>query len=439
MLDQIRPHAAGLDLGSRQIFASVPGQPVRSFVTFTEDLSELCRYLKEQHIQTVAMEATGVYWIVLFDLLEQSGLEVLLVNGGHVKNLPGRKSDVADCQWLQQLHAHGLLRGSFVPPEHIRVLRSYRRLREDHVARAADCVRHMQKALDLMNIKLHTVISQLHGASGLAIVDAILQGERDPVKLAALAHSSIRRHKRDKVERSLRGTWKQEHLFALQQARKAHMFYQDQIAQCDVQIGLCLPEPKPEAPDSPGGGKTARHNAPQIDQLHQRLMSLTQGIDPTLLPGLTDKTLLQLLAETGTDLSRWPTSGHFTSWLGLAPSMHQSGQVRKSRRRRRAKTQAGLIFRLMAQSLGQSKYLALGGFYRRIKGRHGAPVAIVATARKLAVLYYNLMRHGKSYVEQGLEIYEEKYRNKILSNLKKRAQSLGFQLHPIQPLTTLVH
>lgn len=436
MLDQIRPHAAGLDLGSRQIFASVPGQPVRSFNTFTEDLVTLCAYLKEQGIRTLAMEATGIYWLVIYDLLEQAGIEVFLVNGAHVKNLPGRKSDVADCQWLQQLHAHGLLRASFVPPEQIRILRHYRRLREDHVARAADCVRHMQKALDMMNIKLHTVISQLHGTSGLAIVDAILQGERDPKKLANLAHSSIQRQKRAEVERSLCGTWKKEHLFALEQARQTYTFYQGQIAQCDVQIESCLPRPQEPGQGRSGKGKPGRHNPVQIDQLHERLTCLTGGVDPTVLPGLTDKTLFQLIAEVGTDLARWPTSGHFTSWLGLSPGIHQSGQVRKRRRRRRAKTQAGQIFRLMAQSIGQSKYLALGGFYRRIKGRHGAPIAVVATARKLAVLYYNLMRHGKSYVEKGLADYEKTYQHKILSNLKKRAKSLGFDL---QPLTPSVH
>ncbi len=432
-MEQINPHAAGIDLGSREVYVSVPNAPVRRYATFTEDLTQLVAYLMEQKITTVAMEATGIYWIVLYDLLEAAGLEVCLVNGAHVRNVPGRKSDVQDCQWLQQLHRHGLLHASFVPPEEVRVLRSYRRLREDHVERAADCVRHMQKALDLMNIKLHTVVSQLQGASGMRIVDAILAGQRNSFTLTELCDEQILKTKRAAVERSLHGNWKVEHLFALGQARRAWGFYQEQIAACDREIDAQLQkmgEDKPDPPPRNGPVKPIRHNAPQIDGLDEKLRRLTGGIDPTLIPGFTDRTFLQLVAEVGLDMSRWATSGHFTSWLGLAPGLHQSGRTKKRGWGRR-KTQAGQIFRIMAQSIGHSKYPALGGFYRRIKGRHCAPVAIVATARKLAVLYYQLMRYGVAYVEQGLAAYEKTYQASQRKRLQQHAAKLGFNLVPV--------
>jgi transposase len=431
-MEKIHPRAAGIDLGSREVYVSVPDQPVRHYATFTEDLAQLAAFLVEHRISTVAMEATGVYWIVLYDLLEAAGLEVCLVNGAHVRNVPGRKSDVSDCQWLQQLHSCGLLHASFVPPQEVRVLRSYRRLREDHIERAADSVRHMQKALDLMNIKLHTVVSQLSGASGMRIIDAILAGQRNAGVLTELCDAQILKTKRAAVERSLRGNWKPEQLFALGQARCAWQFYQDQIAACDREIDTQLQKmggDKPEPPPRTGPVKAIRHNAPRIEDLDTKLRRLTGGVDPTLIPGFTDRTFLQLVAETGLDLSRWATSGHFTSWLGLAPSMHQSGRSRK-RRRGKKKTQAGQIFRLMAQSIGQSKLPALGGFYRRIRARQGAPVAIVATARKLAVLYYQLMRYGKTYVEEGLAAYEKNYRRDQLQRLRKQAIRLGFSLMP---------
>jgi transposase len=435
-LKTIHSHAAGIDLGTREVFVSVPGQPVRKFSSFTEDFALLVQYLVENQITTVAMEATGVYWIVLYEMIEAAGLEVCVVNGAHARNVPGRtKSDVSDCQWLAQLHACGLLAPSFVPPEEIRVLRSYRRLREDHIERAADAVRLMQKACDLMNVKLHTVVSQLHGASGLRIIDAILAGERNSYVLTELCDGQILKTKRAAVEKSLHGNWKAEQLFALGQARRTWQFYQDQIAACDREIDLHLQKmggDKPEPPPRTGPVKPVRHNAPQIEELDEKMRRLTGGLDPTVIPGITGRTFLQLVAETGLDLGRWATPGHFTSWLGLAPRTHQSGRMRKTRGGRK-KTEAGQIFRLLAQSLGRSKLPALGGFYRRIAARKGAPVAIVATARKLAVLYYNLMRHGRAYVEQGLEKHEKAYEQSQLKRLQKQATRFGFYLTP-QPV-----
>jgi transposase len=357
---------------------------------------------------------------------------VCVVNGAHVRNVPGRKSDVQDCQWLQQLHAHGLLRKSFVPPEQIRALRSYTRLRDDHIRQSAMHVNLMQKALDQLNVKLHTVISQLNGISGLAVVRAILAGERDAAKLAALCDQRILKTKRAAVERSLEGRWKKEHLFALGQALAGWEFCERQVAECDAQIAEQLKELTRDLPPPPAAGeppKSGRHHVPQVPGLHAHLLSLTGGHDAARLPGLTSGNWLKLLSEVGTDLSRWPNHKAFTSWLGLAPGKHQSGKTAR-RARRRPQSGAGQIFRLAAHSVAKSKYLALGGFYRRLKARTNAAVAIVATARKLAVLYYNAMRHGLAYVEQGLEQYEQLYRERQRRFLQKRAAELGLCLVP---------
>ena len=434
MLKTIRTDVAGIDLGSRKVFVSVEGDEVRSFETYTDQMMALCQYLQERKIKSVAMEATGVYWIVLYDLLEAAKIEVYVVNAAHVKHVPGRKSDVLDCQWIRQLHSCGLLRASFVPTEDIRALRTYRRIREDHIQMGGDHVRHIQKSMDIMNIKLHTVISQIHGVSGLKVIDAILEGERDAQKLAELCNGQILKCKKDKVIQSLQGNWKEEQLFALRQAREGWEFYQQKIKQCDAQIQELLQrlgeqQPPIEPPSVTGKPKTVRHNAFQVENLHEKLMLLTQGKDPTIIPGLTDNSLLQLIAEVGLDMTKWPTSGHFTSWLGLAPTIHQSGNTFKKRRFKK-KTQAGQIFRVVAQSVGQSKYLALGGFYRRIKARSGAMVANVATARKLAVLFYNTLRHGLNFVEEGLKKYEDTYQQRIISNLKKKASVFGYNLIP---------
>lgn len=435
-LDKIRAHAAGIDLGSEAIFVAVEGEPVHSFETFTASLVEAVAYLKAQRIETVAMEATGVYWIPLFELLEHSGVEVCLVNGAHVKNVPGRKSDVQDCQWLQQLHTYGLLRAGFVPAEAMRTLRSYLRLRQDHIEMAATHVQHMQKALELMNVKLHKVISQITGASGLRVIEAILAGERDAERLSALCDKQILKVKRERVVRSLEGHYRSEHLFALGQALEAWRFYQEQIRACDREIAGWLADEVLDLPEQPAQGKPKpiRHHAPEIEHLHGQLMRLTEGKDPTVLPCITDLTLLELVSETGLDMSRWKTAKHFTSWLGLSPKTEQSGRRRRNRRGTH-KNRAGQIFRECAQALARSKHLALGGFYRRIRARSGALVANVAAARKLAVLYYNLLRYGTTYVEEGLEHYEQQYRESMVERLKRQAHTLGLAVVPVGAVT----
>jgi transposase len=435
MLPTLHAHAAGIDAGSTHFFVAVPDGTVSSFESCTPELYRLCEHLKAHGVTTVAMEATGVYWLVLFEILETAGVEVCLVNGAHVKNLPGRKSDVQDCQWLQQLHAHGLLRKSFVPPEAIRALRSYTRLREDHIRTAAMYVQLMQKALDQLNVKLHTVISQIHGVSGLAVIRAILQGEREPAKLAALCDARILSKKRAAVERSLHGRWKDEHLFALRQALAGWEFCEQQVRECDAAIARQLPTlsaglPPPAAPVPPT--KTGRHHVPDVPNLHGHLLALNGGQDGARLPGFTTTSWLKLFAEVGPDLSRWPNEKAFAAWLGFAPGKDQSGKKNR-RARHRPKTTAGQIFRLAAQSVGRSSYLALGGFYRRLKARTNAAVATVATARKLAVLYYHAMRHGMAYVERGLEAYEQAYRDRQKRYLSKCAAELGLTLVPTPP------
>ena len=427
---KINPHAAGIDIGSEKIYIGIEGIEVRSFSTFTDDYLKSISYLKEKNITTIAMEATGVYWFAYYELLEASGFDVYLVNGNDTKNLPGRKSDVEDCQWIQQLHSFGLLRRCFIPEDIIRQLRTYTRLRDDHISMASQHIQHMQKAFDLMNIKLHNVISQIHGVSGLRIVNAIIQGNHDPVKLAELCEKSILKKKRDSVIASLKGTYKQEHIFSLKQALQAYEFYQNQIRECDNQMELLLftINLDIDTPKNITKAKPARHNNPNIENLHKNLMIITGGKDPAQITGLSDKSLLELIAETGTNLQdTWKTEKHFTSWLCLSPGKNQSGK-RNKKSKKKGHTRAGQIFRNAAYSIVNSKYSALAGFYHRIKSKKGAKIAIKALARKIAVLYYNIMTKGIEYVEQGLINYQEKFKEQQLKRLQKQAKQLGLQL-----------
>ena len=445
MLPQLNPHAAGIDVGSEWLYVAVVGGPVEKFGTVSRELERVAAALQSTGVRTVALEATGVYWLALYEVLEAAGLEVCVVNGAHVKSLPGRKSDVADCQWLAELHCHGLLRASFVPPAAIRRLRDYQRLREDHIQMASAHIQHMQKAMERMNVKLHAVLSRLTGASGLRILRAIVAGERDPEQLLALADVQVLSAKRERLREALRGRWQVQHVFALTQALAAWDFYQTQIAACDQQIAAVLAELAAETPPPPAAAapaaaparptKKADHNAPRLPDLHARLQQLT-GLDLSQLPTLTDYSVLQLLSELGTDLRRWPTVKHFTAWLGLAPSTRQSGRRRRPERRFRGR--AGRIFCQVARSLARSKHLALGGFYRRLRATRGPRVALIAAARKIAELFYHAMTAGLSYVEQGLLAYERSYRAQQLRRLQSSARRLGATLLlPSDPPLTL--
>jgi transposase len=434
-LDTILPGFAALDLGATQIHAATAGTPVAVFGTTTAELRRLGAWLSTHSVRHVAMEATGVYWIPVHDQLQHAGFVPTLFHGAHARNLPGKKSDFSDCQWHAVLHSHGLLRPCFIAPEAVRALRAYARLREDHLEQAAMCVAHLQRALDCMNVRLHTVISQLHGVSGLRVIEAILAGERDPKTLTALCDAQILKRRRAEVEASLEGHWQEHHLFALRQALEAYRFHHAQIAGCDARIeeqlrALTAPLPVP-APVDKKKIKKVRHNAPKIEGLHGHLHRLCLGHDASVLPGLTPLSWMKLTAELGPDLSAWKTPKAFTSWLGLAPNRHQSGQRR--RRVPRRHTRAGQIFREAAQSIARSKHLALGGCYRRLRGRRGEAVAMVAIARKLAELYYLALTRGLAYVEAGLQRYEEHCREQEKHRLRKFAARLGCDLVPRKP------
>ncbi len=439
MIEKILPGVAAIDLGAEKLFVGLAEEPVRAFDTCTEDLRELAAWLKENRIKRVAMEATGVLWVIPHDYLQKEGFEVTLFHGAHARNLPGRKTDVQDCQWHAMLHGHGLLQPCFVPAEPIRELRTYCRLREDHLSIAAQHIQHMQRALDLMNVRLHNVLSQLNGVSGLRVVEAIVAGEREPKVLAALCEAQVRKHKEAELVASLEGTWQEHHLFALEQALKAYRFCLELAAECDKKIEkqLYTINAGVEAAERPEDRKVkqTRHNKPQIEDLYGQLLTACRGHDAQLIPAIGPLSWLKLVSETGTDLSHWKDEKHFTSWAGLAPTRHRSGKMR--RRVPRGKTKVGQIFREATMSLAKTKDCVLGQFYRTVRGRRGAAVANVATARKLAALYWQAMTHGLEYVETGLAKHKEQMTERREKYLRRQAAKLGFTLTPLKPSTPL--
>ncbi len=432
-LPVIDPKAAAIDIGSEQMHVSIAGGEPKVFGSTTVQLHALRDYLLGEGVRSVAMEATGVYWLCPYEVLEKAGMQVVMVNGKYVKNLPGRKTDMKDCQWQATLHAHGLLKAGFVPQEHIRRLQDYQRLRADHIAAGASCEQHMQKALERMNIKFHDAISDLTGVSGLKVIRAILAGERHPVALLALCDCQIQQKKAAQVCESLVGTWKDEHLFALRQALAAWEFYRGQIAECDQALERVLEQltdhqPGPPEP-LPSWGRRSGANSPKIPQLRQMLWKLCNGKDATAIPGISDYTLLQLVAETGTELSAaWKTEKHFTAWAGLAPGARQSGKRRGSQKRSR--NRAGRIFCVIARAVGRTADKALGGFYRRLRARRGGLVANLALARKLAELFWRVLVHGMAYVEQGLQKYQDRVQKTEQAWLHKLAKKHGMALLP---------
>lgn len=431
-MKKIRTQAAGIDIGAKKLFVSIEGQPVKSFDTFTEDMNLLSTYLLRHKIKTVAMEATGVYWVILYDILVSKGLDVWLVDGRSTKQVPGRKTDVKDCQWIQQLHSYGLLNKCFIPDALIQELRTYQRLREDHIRTAAMHINHMHKALVLMNIRLKEVISQIHGVSGMRIIRAILSGERNVKTLTSLCDNRILKTKKELVLKSLKGHYSASGLFSLQQAVDCYDFYQKQIAYCDEKIEEVLNKLNQDAgnekyENSNTTRKPIRHHKPNIKNMDTYLIGVFKGKDATVLPGITDYNWMQLLSELGTDLSKWKTEKHFTSWLGLAPKQHNSGKKKRNYKTKGA-PKAGLIFKNAATGLLNSKYIALGAFGRKIRAKKGGFVAIKAVARKLAELYWKLFVKGLDYVENGINKYQEK----MLENKKRMvinmAEELGFNI-----------
>lgn len=418
-LEVVKPKAAGIDIGASSHWVSVPPecdeQPVREFGCYTPDLGVLVAWLQQCGIETVAMESTGVYWISLFELLESAGIEVILVNAQPLKHVPGRKSDVQDCQWLQRLHSYGLLSASFRPAEVMCVLRSYIRQRDRLIADAARHVQRMQKALTQMNLHLHRVLSDVTGLSGMRILKAIVAGERDPHKLAALKHERVKASAAE-IAAALSGNYRNEHLFVLQQELALYESYQQQIVACDGRIEAYLEQlPSPLAPDAQPQpqvrGRKRVQNQPSFD-LSTHLHRIS-GVDFCAIDGLGPLTVQTILSEVGVDPTRFGSAKQFASWLGLSPGTNISGGKRHSSKTRKVVNRAANAFRIAAMAAGKSDS-AIGGFFRRLKARLGAPKAITATAHKIARIFYQLWTTHQSYQDAGAHYYEQQYRQRKL-------------------------
>jgi transposase len=435
VLERINPQVAGIDCGSAEHYVAVPPDrspsPVQSFKTFTSDLMRLADWLVACGVRSVAMEATGVYWIPIYDILDARGLEVLLVNARHIKHVPGRKSDVSDCEWLRDLHSVGLLRGSFRPTEGIVALRSYLRHRHSVVESAAVYIQRMQKALVQMNVQLPLVVSDITGVTGLKILRDIVAGHHDPAHLAR--HRDYRcRATPAEIVAALTGYYRPEHVFVLQQNLELFDACQRQLAACDRAIEAQLQDltatcyvPTPPLP-APRVHRRHADNDPTFD-IRTPLHRLTGGVDLTQIDGIGPYTALKLIGEIGTDMARWASEKHFTSWLTLAPKNRISGGRVLSARTEPSANRAAAILRMAAMSLGRGS-TALGAFYRRLAGRIGKPQAITATARKLAVLVYRALKGELVYRDPGAEAYDRQQRSRVLRRLRRTATTLGFDL-----------
>jgi transposase len=438
-LPVLNPDAAGIDIGATEIYVAVPAdrdeEPVRMFATFTQDLNELADWLQQRRVRTVAMESTGVYWIPLMQILEARGLDVYLVNAKHVKNVPGRRTDVSDCQWLQYLHSVGLLRPSFRPAQDICAIRSLLRYRASLVDMASCHVQHMQKALDQMNLQIHHVISDITGTTGLAIIDAILHGERDVQALAALRDPRIRVSP-ETIAKSLVGDYRQEHLFTLRQSVGLYREYQRRIAGCEEEMQQLMkgletkadPATLPKAKDSvrkckvmpPARAMALREEAYRI-----------LGVDLTTIPGISVLHVQCILAELGGDVSKFRSAGAFSSWMGLCPDNDISGGKVLWSGTRKVNNRIAVTLRMAAQSLQQSES-ALGVFYRRMRSRLGAPKAITAAAHKLARIIFHVLTTREAYDESVFAMAEQRNLQRMESRLKAQAQALGYKLLPAE-------
>lgn len=440
-LQQVNLDAAGIDIGASEHYVAVPEdrdeQPVRCFTTFTMDLYAIADWLESCGIQTIAMESTGVYWIPLMEVLEERGFEVLLVDPHKLKNVSGRKTDVLDCQWIQQLHTYGLLSGAFRPSDEVCALRSYVRQRQMLIRRAADHVQHIQKALTQMNVKLKQVLSDVTGKTGMRIIRAILEGERNPTTLAAFRDGRCRKDEAT-IAKALEGNWRREHLFALRQAVEFYDIFQEKIADCDRELEAHLGT----FPDAEEGvaslGKKPKSQAshPLAFDGYSELYRIA-GVDLTEVPGLDAPTVLTIISEIGLDMTKWRHSKAFGSWLSLCPGSKISGGKRLSSRSRASANRAAAAFRLAAYGL-QHSHSYLGAYCRRMKARMGPAKAITATAHKLARIVYTMLLTRTPYVEKGVDFYEQEYQRRRVARLKRNARDLGFQLIPITDETPAI-
>jgi len=424
--EEIHANVAGIDIGSREIFVSIDGKQVVTFKTFTSDYHSCCKYLKENGIVSVAMEATGVYWMSLYSMLEQSGIDVCLVHPREVQQVKGRKTDVKDSQWIQKLYSAGLLQESIVAEGDLKELRLLTRERLDLIEMGSTYVNKMQKHLELMNIKLRNVISQIHGVSGIRMIKAILSGERDPEKLVLLCHESIQKKKREDVIKSLEGNYNESYLMLLKENLRLWEEHQGSIKNIESLIAKLLQKMNINNThiEVTSPSKPSRHHNPDIKELHKTMVQMYDGVNLATIAGINDSTMLRLLGEVGKDMSRFPTKKHFISWLGLSPKNKQSGKMKK--RLKCSSNNAGLIFRQSAQSLSISKDKAIGVFINRLKGRKGAKVAIKAGARKIAEAFYDALTKGIDYVEQGAIKYKEQLKQREIGLLNKLAKKHNF-------------
>lgn len=428
-LRRVNPHAAGIDVGSAShwvaVDPSLTPEPVQEFAAYTQALQAMADWLIKHRVTTVAMEATGVYWVAAYEVLRDRGLEVCVVDARATKQVAGRKSDISDCQWIQELHSYGLLRQAFLPEAQIATLRSYMRQRDRWVTDAARTIQHIQQALELMNVKLTEVVADITGATGLAIIDSILAGERDGQRLSAHRHPNCARS-REEIARALQGNWRAEHLFALEQARSHFRYLGERIAACDARIDQVVRACATGNGTPPGTGKSDRSPHPFAFDARGHCYRMA-GVDLTTIDGVGANTVLTVLSEVGLDMSPWRSERAFGSWLGLAPSPRKSGgKVLRSWSRPNAQ-RAATSLRLAARALSGSKS-ALGAFYRRLRARIGAPKAINAAAYKIAKLFYQMLKTRRPYHDLGQAAYDDRFRARRLRSLNRMATELGFRL-----------
>jgi transposase len=434
-LEVVHPHAAGIDIGNESHYVAVPptrdSQPVRCFGCTTVELKGMAEWLKQCGIRTVAMQSTGVYWIAVYDILEAAGLDVYLVNARDTKNLPGRKSDVQESQWVMKLHTYGLLRNSFRPSQEIRTIRTYWRQRNDLIRAAGSHIQRIQKALTQMNIQLANVLSDVSGVTGQAILKAILAGERDPHKLAALRDPRVKASEAQ-IAGYLEGNWQEDLLFVLKQEQQGYEFCQQQMADCDRQLEQYLQQREDRARGAslPGEMRKGRlvkkkGNKPAFD-MRAELFRIT-GADLTQVDGIDVTTAATILSEAGWDMSKWEDEDHFVSWLRLCPDNRISGNKVLGKGRLPTNNRASIALRMAASTLRASNTY-LGAQLRRFRSRLAAPIAIKAMAAKLARLVYRMLRYGMKYVDQGAKFYEAQHRERQIGQLKSKAAKLGFRV-----------
>ena len=445
-LKTVQPNAAGIDLGSREHWVAGPPLPnatpnVKSFGTTTPQLLRLADWLEQQQIVTVAMESTGVYWIPLFEILDSRGFEVHLVNARQLSRVPGRKTDMIDCQWLQLLHACGLLRGSFRPGDSICRLRALIRERNTVVEQRSDWVRRMQKSLDQMNVCVHHAVSDITGVTGMAIIRAIVDGERDPQVLASLRDRRCRKSKEQIVE-ELTGNWRPEHLFNLKQSLKVYDQLCAVVADYDAEILNYIESLQPpedidsSAPPPSSKAKASKFITKGQEPLRQALYRMS-GFDLTMIDGIGVDTAAVVISELGPDFSTFTDESHFVSYLRLAPNISiSSGKKVAGKFKSTTCTRVGAALRMAASTLRNSK-TALGAYYRRISWRKGASVAVFATARKLAQLIYRLVRYGHSYIDVGADAYEARFTQRRLTSYARALKDMGFKIEPLTASMTV--